>query len=128
MIKALGNSVVLLEFQVLGILHKLITGPWMSRFYAPFSDQTSIVSGLLTVQSVIGRLEEKIENPNSVLHCTHDLLGNELIYDDELRALMQPPQDHDLFISTLVVPDYWGCKSQVFDLLLCILLQEEYLG
>ena len=101
------NNITKLELQVLGLLGKLLTGPWMQIFYKPLtrtsdascssnlSDITNI-GGIKLIQTLVSNL--KTYEPSKTLTAETDFFGNNLSVDDEIfQALQQKPTDPTLF-------------------------------
>lgn len=87
------------EMQVLGLLGKLITGPWMKKFYTAAKDQVDHVEGILIVKNLVQRLKVQKDSPMDLLACETDFFGNHLdsVVDNTLRKLREPPKDESLF-------------------------------
>ena len=49
--------------QVLGLIGKLLTGPWMQKFYTSASDQVDHIHGISVVKEVVAKLKEMEESP-----------------------------------------------------------------
>eukprot|EP00112_Aurelia_sp_Birch-Aquarium-sp1_P010535 Seg2246.2 transcript_id=Seg2246.2/GoldUCD/mRNA.D3Y31 product="hypothetical protein" protein_id=Seg2246.2/GoldUCD/D3Y31 len=77
------------EMTVLGLFGKLLTGPWMTKFYVSPATQTiNYVEGIEVVKDVVILLEQQLENPDGLLSCTKDFFGNQLDESDPtLEAL-----------------------------------------
>ena len=66
------------EMQVLGLLGKVLTGPWMRKFYTSVLTQTDHVEGILLIKEIITQLKEQLKEPLALLSCTTDFFGNVL--------------------------------------------------
>ncbi len=49
--------------QVLGLVGKLLTGPWMTTFYTSHTNQVDHIKGITIVKQVIGVINEYAEDP-----------------------------------------------------------------
>ena len=90
------------EIHVLGLIGKLFSGPWMSKFYTSSSIQISHIDGISIVKNVLSVVKSLCEKPEDTLSTTTDLFGNELAANDEtLIKLKRTPVDEPLFASTM---------------------------
>ena len=93
------STVSKLEFKVLGLIGKLLSGPWMTKFYTSKDDQFSHVDGILVVKQVIEVIKEFAEHPLNTLTTATDFFGNVLPTEDHVRlSLQSPTDDRDSFI------------------------------
>ncbi len=46
------------EMQVLGLLGKLLTGPWMTKFYIGADDQTDYIKGIEIIKETVQKLKD----------------------------------------------------------------------
>ncbi len=61
------------EMTVLGLFGKLLTGPWMKKFYVSPDIQTiNYVAGIEVVKNFVNLIEQQLENPDGLLSCTKD--------------------------------------------------------
>ena len=81
------------ELHVLGLLGKLITGPWMKRFYTSVSKEINHVECIGVVRDVIRRLRNGIEDSETLVHAMEEFFGDEMAPDDTLTKLRQFPVD-----------------------------------
>ena len=88
-----------LEFQVLGLIGKLLSGPWMTKFYSSARNQISTEDGIELVRRVISEIRSQLEDPIEIVHRRLDFLGNLLVIDNEMKDLTQVPSDYPLFTS-----------------------------
>ena len=86
-----GTATAMGEMRVLGLIGKLLTGPWMTKFYTSASNQVSHVHGISIVRAVIETGKITIVNPSSVLSTTTDFFGNPLL------KLQEEPADRAMF-------------------------------
>ena len=80
-LKDLTQATAKVELQILGLLGKYLTGPWMKRFYTSASDQINHVDGITVVKTVIGALKEAATKPEDVLMAPKDFFGDEVTVD-----------------------------------------------
>ncbi len=86
------------EMQVLGLLGKLLTGPWMTKFYIGADDQTDYIKGIEIIKETVQKLKDQLHSPAEFLTRTTDLFGNQLNASDKiLEKLQQPPKDTIMF-------------------------------
>ena len=74
-----------LELLVLGLLGKLLSGPWMTMFYVAPEDQMNHIDGITVVKDVIAQLKEATsleECSAPLLTRDTDFLGQKLPEDD----------------------------------------------
>lgn len=106
------SPVAMVEIQVLGLLGKVLTGPWMARFYKGAASEISHFEGLVMVKEALDRLEVFSQDPQQILSVTHDIFGAELSRSPDLEALLVEPVDRDLFLSMME-----GCINAVHNVL-----------
>ena len=83
-----------LEMQVLGLLGKLLSGPWMKKFYTSAADQLHHIDGIEVVREVVDVLKEAHFDPVSVFSRKTDFFGDRLDENDEcLKKLRTFPSD-----------------------------------
>ncbi|XP_064605780.1 uncharacterized protein LOC135470675 [Liolophura sinensis] len=98
MLKDFVNPVAKVELQVLGLVGKILSGPWMTKFYTSPEKQVDHVDGIPIVKNVIDTIKENAENPMSLLTNSTDFFGNELnSCDSTLKCLQERPADENLF-------------------------------
>ena len=86
------------ELQVLGLIGKLLTGPWMRAFYTSAKDQMEHIEGIGVVRDIINNLKKA--SPLELLKRSKDFFGNALhepTVDCILKSLTEPPRDQTLF-------------------------------
>lgn len=76
------NPTAILEIQVLGLLGKLLTGPWMQIFYKSMDSEISHLDGIRTIKDVVARLKLASADPQAILDRTEDFFGRTLSADD----------------------------------------------
>ena len=83
-----------MEMQVLGLFGKLLTGPWMAKFYTSAADQIHHANGIIMVKNIISVLTQCANEPISLLSRTTDFFGDSLDTSDEcLQCLRTYPSD-----------------------------------
>ena len=88
------SPVAKVEIQVLGLLGKLLSGPWMSRFYTSVVTQVGHIDGICIVKDVLTTVKAFGKKPEDTLSTKIDFFGKELAGDDQaLMKLQQKPVD-----------------------------------
>lgn len=86
------------EMQVLGLFGKLLTGPWMTKFYTGADDHTDYIQGIELIKHTVQNLKDQLHSPVEFLTRTTDLFGNQLDASDKiLEKLQEPPKDPVMF-------------------------------
>ena len=87
------------EIQCLGLLGKLLTGPWMTLFYMPANADINHVEGINVIKSVVlPHLKAALQSPLSVLNFTNDFFDKPLDFNDMiLSSLMKAPSNAEMF-------------------------------
>ena len=82
-----------LEMQVLGLIGRLLSGPWMKKFYTAAKDQIGHIDGISAVKNVVDKLKKGLHGPVSILKRATDFFGNKLDAekDSTLKILQQCP-------------------------------------
>lgn len=111
-----GNPVAEVEIQTLGLVGKLLSGPWIRRFYTASTTEVSHVDGIGIVKDVLARVRACSVKPEETLTMRNDFFGEELKQDDELARLQQSPIDSDLFRKMME-----GCLTAIVTV-----LQKQY--
>ena len=91
------NKTALVEMQVLGLLGKTLTGPWMQKFYTGTESDINFVDGIRVVKDVTERLRVASNKPENLLHERKDFFDNDLGNDETYESLRQQPHDMTLF-------------------------------
>ena len=89
------------EIQILGLIGKILSGPWMRRFYTSTTTQISHVDGISVVKQVLARVKACCSSPQETLTMKTDFFGDELTPDNRLMKLQQKPIDEDLFMAMM---------------------------
>lgn len=94
-----------LQIQCIGLLGKLITGPWMKAFYtSAASEEINHVEGISIVRSIVQLLKEKAKDPLCLLKSSSDIFGRSLDVNDlTLQSLLRQPSNPDAFKEMMVV-------------------------
>ena len=86
------------EIQVLGLVGKLLSGPWMTTMYTSAEKQINHVDCIDVVRNVISVIKEYDDHPMSVLTTKKDFFTKDLnTSDTTLRHLQKQPADEPLF-------------------------------
>ena len=93
-----ANETAKLRLQVLGLLGKLLSGPWMQKFYTSAESQIDHTHGITVVRDVVSALKESSGNPIVLLTRETDFFENRLDEDRDpvLKKLRQCPSDDSL--------------------------------
>ncbi|KAK6183204.1 hypothetical protein SNE40_010731 [Patella caerulea] len=107
------NDVAVLEMQVLGVLGKTLTGPWMKKFYTAAGVQVDHMEAIEIVQGIIKELKLCSADPLSILSRTCDFFGHGLSEEDAtLQKLSIPPsQENKPLFSDMVITCISGVIS-----------------
>ena len=92
-----SSSVTKVELHVLGLLGKLLTGPWMKKFYTSSQSEVNHIDGIHMVKEVTSVVREFANNTAGTLTTTQDFFGNLLENDATLVTLQSQPVDDNLF-------------------------------
>lgn len=95
------SPVAKVEIQILSLIGKILSGPWMRRFYTSTTTQISHVDGISVVKQVLARAKACCSSPQETLTMKTDFFGDELTPDNRLMKLQQKPIDEDLFMSMM---------------------------
>jgi len=55
------------ELHVLGLLGKLLSGPWMKKFYISAASEMQHIKGIQVVKDIIGRLMEALNDTRALV-------------------------------------------------------------
>lgn len=69
------EEAAIIELQVLGIIGKLFSGPWMSTFYTSLETQNDPIDTMNIVKGVIDKVKVLSEDPTSIFSCVEDFFG-----------------------------------------------------
>ena len=99
LVEDFNKVITRVELQVLGLLGKHLTGPWMVKFYTSAVSEVHHIEGINIVKDVLGAIKELLKNPSSILMATSDFFGNKLDTEADtiLKALQQEPDDMGMF-------------------------------
>jgi hypothetical protein len=94
--KDFTNITAVRQIFVLALLGKLLSGPWMTKFYTAPDEQIDYLAGIAVVQMVLADMKNTLQNPVSILSRSTDFLGNQLRDDDLFRIIStECPQGGD---------------------------------
>ena len=93
-----ANETAKLRLQVLGLLGKLLSGPWMQKFYTSAESQIDHTHGITVVRDVVSALKESSGNPIVLQTRETFFFENRLDEDRDpvLQKLRQCPSDDSL--------------------------------
>ena len=77
LLKDLSNTRIQIQLKALGILGKILTGPWMSVMYRN-KDRLSNLEAVTILKRCVDKVKEQLETPLSVLGLTEDCFGRKL--------------------------------------------------
>ena len=92
--KDFRNEDTLCELQVLGLLGKHLTGPWMTKFYTAADTEISHVDGINIVKELVETLKQMMQNSPMIIPLTKDFFGQDLALNSavKLKALPSYPR------------------------------------
>ena len=67
-----SNNIAEMEMQVLGLIGKLLSGPWMKMFYISADKQIKHIEGIAVIRNVVIDLKESCKNPLGILERDND--------------------------------------------------------
>lgn len=85
------EETAIVELQVLGIMGKMLSGPWMSTFYTDLNTQKHPIDTMQTVKDVIANLKIQLQAPMDILLAQKDFFGKILPAKDIEYLLISPP-------------------------------------
>ena len=81
---------------LLGIVGKLLTGPWLKEFYNDVTPSRGHYGAVEIIKGVISKLKYTIDQPSDILVQTHDYFGTQLPDNDlvlnDLREIIPSPR------------------------------------
>ena len=91
------SEVTRVELQVLGLIGKYLTGPWMTKFYTATENSVPHVEGIRIVKTLVNRL--KSTSTEDMLKAKEDFFGNPFSNDtdQQLSILQDIPVNQQLF-------------------------------
>lgn len=89
------EEAAIVELQVLGIMGKTLSGPWMNMFYTDLAKEQSPINTMKIVKDVIENLK-KFDDPQNILVAERDFFDNTLPRE-ETEKLMVTPNNQILF-------------------------------
>lgn len=97
------SPVAKVEIQILGLIGKILSGPWMRRFYTSTTTQISHVDGIGVMKQVLTRVKACCSSPGQeTLTMKTDFFGDEFTPDNRLIKLQQTPIDEDIFFMSMM--------------------------
>ena len=99
LIKDLQNNGILIQLRVLGLIGKVITGPWMKIFYCN-NEGKSILEVVSILKASVNRLQYLVNTPELFLTTSEDLFAEKLDENDETLKYLQseiPPLEKEQF-------------------------------
>jgi hypothetical protein len=108
----MNNPSSMTQLVVIGILGKLLTGPWMREIYTAKEESIHHLDVVDLVKVVLGNLKAAQDAPEAVRQRSEDFFGKPLASDDVLKSLQEFP--------VLPVFDTWlkSAVSAIQDVLL----------
>ena len=92
------------EMRVLGLIGKLLSGPWMTMFYTSPEEQVSHTEGITIVKGVLETVKEYLAKPECVLTTKTDFFGKVLDENDTtLQKLQESPENETVFVKMVKV-------------------------
>ena len=67
---------------MLGLIGKLLSGPWMKMFYISADKQINHIESIAVIRIVVIDLKESCKNPLGILERDNDYFGNPLYKAD----------------------------------------------
>lgn len=98
-----GSATARVQGQCLGLIGKLLTGPWMEVFYTSASSQIDHIHGISVVRCVLSAVKDASDDPLSLLTTECDLFGRQLEDNSTLASLRAQPLDCQLFKDMMAV-------------------------
>ncbi|KAK6172145.1 hypothetical protein SNE40_015873 [Patella caerulea] len=87
-IKDLQNSNFILQLKALGLMGKILTGPWMKVLYGN-ADKLSNLQAVPTLKKLMEKIHSLRDDPMSVLTAKYDAFGRPLDSADEVLQSLQ---------------------------------------
>ncbi|QQP58183.1 Uncharacterized protein FKW44_003417, partial [Caligus rogercresseyi] len=84
-----SNEYVKTQLHVLAIFRKLLTGPWMKKFYTNSKDSIDYVDSIKSIKEVILNMKKTLEMPGQLIKSTKDLFGENIPLDSTIQSLHQ---------------------------------------
>lgn len=83
------------ELQILGILGKMLSGPWMNKFYTNLKECKNPIDTMAMVKNVIEELKKKMEDSKAILLAEKDFFGD--VLPAAAKEIMVAPTNRQLF-------------------------------
>ena len=96
------HPIAVIEMQVLGLLGKLLTGPWMQVFYTSAESELDHIKWISVIKNVMTTLKVAVKDPCHIITRDTDFFGRLLSKnDDTLRKLQAEPSNKKQFTKWL---------------------------
>ena len=92
----LRDDVILLHLQVLGLLGKTVTAPWMTELYTDSKTRQHLQLAW-SLSGVLDFLKTCEASPELLLETTRNAFGKQLLQTAVLDSLRQPPKDLQMY-------------------------------
>ena len=102
LLKDMENADIVAQLRVLGLFGKILTGPWMNKFYEN-EDAKQHLEMIPYMHACLKSLEQFERDPSSLLGCMRTVFGDEIRADDVFASLRADPPSPstDVIISTV---------------------------
>lgn len=100
---AFENPIATRQMCILALLSKLLTGPWMTKFYTTAETPTSHLEGIIVVKSVIENIADTCKAPMEILDTDTDFFGNQIGGPTLQTILHSCPHEKDDMFREMVV-------------------------
>ena len=101
LIKGLQNNGILIQLRVLGLIGKVITGPWMKILYCN-NEGKSNLELVSILKASVNRLQYLVNTPELFLTTSEDLFAEKLNENDETLKCLQseiPPLEMNILMT-----------------------------
>ena len=99
LIKDLENNDILVELQALGLIGKLVTGPWMTILY---SNKLTNLETVPVLQTCIRNMKLLKDSPGTVLAADRDMFGGMLTVDADPVLQSLKSTRHESQLSSVI--------------------------
>ena len=97
----LRNPAIMVQLQVLGLIGKLVTGPWMVQFYTDSLNKRNLEMNPEIMRALLN-LSEIEKDPSLLLTRTRDVFNTPLRTDDKVLIALRTAPAHESFSSLAV--------------------------
>ena len=91
--KDFSSDTARMEMSICGLIDKLLSGPWMKKFYTSSETEINHVEGIEVVRDVLKKLQEAKQWPKGLLETAPDFFCNLLQNDSTLSAVQKVLQN-----------------------------------